>query len=176
MTPAFEKLIKQTAKKFADKKAPKNPETQWRKGAEWMYDLLTGGKTVDLLRQQLKADVMNREGVSEVEPWKLSLIDELADMLAEKMAMQAEIREQGRLLQKWDKNMNPYYESNPLYVHIKAKEQSISVWRDKLGLSNTVNPDRIKQDAKRGVDTEKDGLSNLLTQARDTMNEIPEMD
>ena len=176
MTPEFEQLIKQSAKKFADKKAPKNPETQWRKGAEWMYDLLTGGKTVDLLRQQLKADVMNREGTSEVEPWKLSLIDELADMLAEKMAMQAEIREQGRLLQKWDKNMNPYYESNPLYVHIKAKEQSISVWRDKLGLSNTVNPDRIKQDAKRGVDTEKDGLSNLLTQARDTMNEIPEME
>ena len=175
MTPALEQLIKQTAKKFADKKVPKNPETQWRKGAEWMYDLLTGGKTVDLLRQQLKADVMNREGVSEVEPWKLSLIDELADMLAEKMAMQAEIREQGRLLQKWDKNMNPYYESNPLYVHIKAKEQSISVWRDKLGLSNTVNPDRIKQDAKRGVDTEKDGLSNLLNQARDTMNEIPDI-
>ena len=176
MTPEFEQLIKQTAKKFADKKAPKSPETQWRKGAEWMYDLLTGGKTVDLLRQQLKADVMNREGTSEVEPWKLSLIDELADMLAEKMAMQAEIREQGRLLQKWDKNMNPYYESNPLYVHIKAKEQSISVWRDKLGLSNTVYPDRIKQDAKRGVDTEKDGLSNLLTQARDTMNEIPEIE
>ena len=176
MTEELEKLVKAAAKKFADKKAPKNPETQWRKGAEWMYDLLTGGKTVDLLRQQLKADVMNREGTQEVEPWKLSLIDELADMLAEKTAMQAEIREQGRLLQKWDKNMNPYYESNPLYVHIKAKEQSISVWRDKLGLSNTVNPERIKQDAKRGVDTEKDGLSNLLTQARDTMNEIPNMD
>ena len=176
MTPEFEQLIKQSAKKFADKKAPKSPETQWRKGAEWMYDLLTGGKTVDLLRQQLKADVMNREGTSEVEPWKLSLIDELADMLAEKMAMQAEICEKGRLLRKMDKNMIPYYESNPLYVHIKAKEQSISVWRDKLGLSNTVNPDRIKQDAKRGVDTEKDGLSNLLTQARDTMNEIPDID
>ena len=176
MTPAFEQLIKQSAKKFADKKAPKNPETQWRKGAEWMYDLLTGGKTVDLLRQQLKADVMNREGVSEVEPWKLSLIDELADMLAEKMAMQAEIREQGRLLTKYDKQGYPYKESNPLYVHVKAKEQSISVWRDKLGLSNTVNPDRIKQDAKRGVDTEKDGLSNLLTQARDTMNDVPDID
>ena len=176
MDKKLEALVKATAKKFADKKAPKNPETQWRKGAEWMYDLLTGGKTVDLLRQQLKADVMNREGVSEVEPWKLSLIDELADMLAEKMAMQAEIRERGRVLMKWDKNNNPYYESNPLYVHIKAKEQSISVWRDKLGLSNTVNPDRIKQDAKRGVDTEKDGLSSLLTQARDTMNEVPEID
>ncbi|MGD7651459.1 hypothetical protein, partial [Ralstonia pseudosolanacearum] len=137
--------------------------------------LLTGGKTVDLLRQQLKADVMNREGTSEVEPWKLSLIDELADMLAEKMAMQAEIRESGRLLMKWDKQGNPYKEANPLYVHIKAKEQSISVWRDKLGLSNTVNPDRIKQDAKRGVDTEKDGLTKLLVEARDSMNEVPEL-
>ena len=176
MTEELEKLVKATAKKFADKKAPKNPETQWRKGAEWMYDLLTEGKTVNAIREQLKADVMNREGTQEVDPWKLSLIDELADMLAEKMAMQAEIRESGRLLMKWDKQGNPYKESNPLYVHIKAKEQSISVWRDKLGLSNTVNPERIKQDAKRGVDTEKDGLSNLLTQARDTMNEVPEMD
>ena len=176
MTEELEKLVKATAKKFADKRAPKNPETQWRKGAEWMYDFLTEGKTADAFREQLKADVMNREGTQEVDPWKLSLIDELADMLAEKMAMQAEIRESGRLLMKWDKQGNPYKESNPLYVHIKAKEQSISVWRDKLGLSNTVNPERIKQDAKRGVDTEKDGLSNLLTQARDTMNEIPEMD
>ena len=38
------------------------------------------------------------------------------------------------------------------------------------------NQRRPAQDAKRGVDTEKDGLSSLLTQARDTMNEIPEMD
>ena len=176
MNKRLEQLIKQSAKKFADKKAPKNPETQWRKGAEWMYDLLTGGKTVDLLRQQLKADVMNREGTQEVEPWKLSLIDELADMLAEKTAMQAEIREQGRLLQKWDKNMNPYYESNPLYVHIKAKEQSISVWRDKLGLSNTVNPERIKQDAKKGVDAERDGLMSRISEVQGTMNEIPDME
>ena len=176
MTPALEELIKQTAKKFADKKAPKNPETQWRKGAEWMYDLLTGGKTVDLLSQQLKDDVMNREGVSEVEPWKLSLIDELADMLAEKMAMQAEIRESGRLLMKWDKQGNPYKESNPLYVHIKAKEQSISVWRDKLGLSNTVNPERIKQDAKRGIDTEREGLSGVINQAKQSLDDIPELD
>ena len=176
MTEELEKLVKAAAKKFADKRAPKNPETQWRKGAEWMYDLLMEGKTADAIREQLKADVMNREGTQEVDPWKLSLIDELADMLAEKMAMQAEIRESGRLLMKWDKQGNPYKESNPLYVHIKAKEQSISVWRDKLGLSNTVNPDRIKQDAKRGIDAEKDGLSNLLTQARDTMNEIPNMD
>ena len=175
MTEEHEKLVKATAKKFADKRAPKNPETQWRKGAEWMYDFLMEGKTADVIREQLKADVMNREGTQEVDHWKLSLIDELADMLAEKMAMQAEIRESGRLLMKWDKQGNPYKESNPLYVHIKAKEQSISVWRDKLGLSNTVNPDRIKQDAKRGIDAEKDGLANMLSDARQGMTEVPEL-
>ena len=53
------------------------------------------------------------------------------------------------MIEKYDKQMNPYKESNPLYVHVKAKEQSISVWRDKLGLSNTVNPERIKQSAKK---------------------------
>ena len=176
MTEELEKLVKATAKKFADKRAPKNPETQWRKGAEWMYDFLTEGKTADAFREQLKADVMNREGTHEVDPWKLSLIDELADMLAEKMAMQATIREEGRLLMKWDKQGNPYKESNPLYVHIKAKEQSISVWRDKLGLSNTVNPERIKQDAKRGIDTEREGLSGVINQAKQSLDDIPELD
>ena len=176
MTEELERLVKAAAKKFADKRAPKNPETQWRKGAEWMYDLLTEGKTVDAIREQLKADVMNREGTQEVDPWKLSLIDELADMLAEKMAMQATIREEGRLLMKWDKQGNPYKESNPLYVHIKAKEQSISVWRDKLGLSNTVNPERIKQDAKKGIDTEREGLSGVINQAKQSLDDIPELD
>lgn len=175
MDKKLEELTKATAKKFAaDKKAPKRPDTQWMKGAEWMYDLLMNCQTVDIYRQQLRDDVMSREG--EVPTWKESLINELADLMAERDAMQAEIRITGRLIEKQDKNMTPYKEANPLLRHVKEKEQSISVWRDKLGLSNTVNPDRIKQDAKRGVDTEKDGLSNLLTQARDTMNEIPDID
>lgn len=174
MDNKLEELVKATAKKFAaDKKAPKRPETQWMKGAEWMYDLLMNCETVDIYRQQLRDDVMSREG--EVPTWKESLINELADLMAERDAMQAEVRITGRLIEKQDKNMIPYKEANPLLRHVKEKEQSISVWRDKLGLSNTVNPDRIKQDAKRGVDTEKDGLSNLLNQARDTMTEIPEL-
>ena len=149
MNERLEDLTRQAAKKFADKKAPKRPDTQFIKGAEWMYDLLTEAKTREAYELQLRADVRNREGVEKIDAWKESLITELADMLAERDAMMAEIREEGRLIQKWDKNNNPYKESNPLYVHVKAKEQSISVWRDKLGLSNTVNPQRIKESAKK---------------------------
>lgn len=150
MTQYLEDLTKSEAKKLAgNKKAPKRPETQFIKGAEWMYDILMEAKTREAYELQLRHDVRNREGVELIDSWKESLITELADMLAERDAMMAEIREEGRLIQKWDKNGNPYKESNPLYVHVKAKEQSISVWRDKLGLSNTVNPQRIKESAKK---------------------------
>lgn len=150
MTQYLEDLTKAEAKKVAaNKKAPKRPETQFIKGAEWMYDILMEAKIREAYELQLRHDVRNREGVELIDSWKESLITELADMLAERDAMMAEIREEGRLVQKWDKNGNPYKESNPLYVHVKAKEQSISVWRDKLGLSNTVNPQRIKESAKK---------------------------
>jgi hypothetical protein len=166
MDKKLEALVKATAKKFADKKAPKNPETQWRKGAEWMYDLLMNCETADLYRQQLHDDVKSREG--EVPTWKVSLINELADLMAERDAMQAEIRITGRLIEKQDKNMIPYKEANPLLRHVKEKEQSISVWRDKLGLSNTVNPERIRQDAKKGVD-EKDPMARMMAEAQSAL-------
>ena len=159
MNKRLEDLTRQAAKSFADKKTPKRADTQFIKGAEWMHDLLTEAKTREVYELQLRADVRNREGVEKIDSWKESLISELSDMLAERDAMMAEIRESGRLIEKYDKQGMPYKESNPLYVHVKAKEQSISVWRDKLGLSNTVNPDRIKKDAKKGVD-EEDPMAN----------------
>jgi hypothetical protein len=110
--------------------------------------------------EQYRADVMDRE--DNVDGWKESLIHELAEMKAERDEMMAEINRYGRLMQKFDKNMNEYYESNPLYVHVKALDQTISVWRDKLGLSNTVNPDRIKQKPKDTVD-ESDPMVKFIT-------------
>ena len=150
MNKQLEKRLKSAAKEFAGKKkAPTTPEKQFEKGALWMYDFLMLGEAVDMYREQFRQDVLAREGIDEVPAWKESLIDELAEMKAEKDAMMIDIRMEGRLIEKYDKQMNPYKESNPLYVHVKAKEQSISVWRDKLGLSNTVNPERIKQSAKK---------------------------
>ena len=150
MNKQLEKRVKAAAKEFAGKKkAPTTPEKQFEKGAIWLYNFLMNGEAVDMYREQFQQDVLAREGIEEVPVWKESLIDELAEMKAEKDAMMIDIRIEGRLIEKYDKQMNPYKESNPLYVHVKAKEQSISVWRDKLGLSNTVNPERIKQSAKK---------------------------
>lgn len=144
----FEALARTASKQYASKKkVASQPETQFLKGALWAWDALMAAKDRIWYEERLRSDVMDREG--KVDGWKESLISELADMLAERDAMMDEIRTTGRLLDKTDKNEHVYKESNPLYVHVKTKEQSISVWRDKLGLSNTVAPQRIKESPKQ---------------------------
>ena len=67
-------------------------------------------------------------------------------------------------------------EVNPLLPYYDKMQRTLMLQFEAIGLNYKTTPSKVKEDTKRGVDTEKDGLSNLLTQARDTMNEVPEMD
>lgn len=68
------------------------------------------------------------------------------------------------------------YEAHPLLPHYDKLQRTLLMQFEALGLNYSTTPSKVKEDTKKGVDSEKDGLSNLLTQARDTMNEVPEMD
>jgi hypothetical protein len=68
------------------------------------------------------------------------------------------------------------FEAHPLLPHYDKLQRTLLMQFEALGLNYSTTPSKVKEDTKKGVDTEKDGLSNLLNQARDTMNEIPEMD
>ena len=68
------------------------------------------------------------------------------------------------------------FEAHPLLSHYDKLQRTLLMQFEALGLNYSTTPSKVKEDTKKGVDTEKDGLSNLLTQARDTMNEVPEMD
>ena len=68
------------------------------------------------------------------------------------------------------------FEAHPLLSHYDKLQRTLLMQFEALGLNYSTTPSKVKEDTKKGVDAEKDGLSNLLTQARDTMNEIPEMD
>ena len=147
----FEDKAKNAAKEFANKKkVASQPETQFQKGALWAWELLTQGRTVADYEELLRSDLMDREG--KVDAWKESLITETAVMMADRDGMQQNIMTEGRLLEKYDKNMNPYKESNPLYVHLKELQRSIGMQREHLGLSNKVNVSRIKESPKETVD------------------------
>lgn len=96
--------------------------------------------------------------------WQESLIAETADMMAERDEMQADIREEGRLLTKMDKNMNEYKESNPLYVHLKELQRSIGLQREHLGLTSKAAK---KMDSPKG---KPDNTTNALDEFIDGIN------
>ena len=68
------------------------------------------------------------------------------------------------------------FEAHPLLPHYDKLQRTLLMQFEALGLNYSTTPSKVKEDTKKGVDTEKDGLSNLLTQARDTMNDVPEID
>lgn len=133
----FLKKVKKAAKEFAGKKkVPTTSEKQYEKGAIMAWELLMTGRTVAEYEQQLRQDVCARFNIEEPERWQELLISETATMMADRDGMQQDILTEGRLLEKFDKNMNPYKESNPLYVHLKELQRSIGMQREHLGLTN----------------------------------------
>ena len=67
-------------------------------------------------------------------------------------------------------------EVSPLLPHYDKTQRTLLMQFEALGLNYSTTPSKVKEDTKKGVDTEKDGLSNLLNQARDNMNDIPDID
>ena len=67
-------------------------------------------------------------------------------------------------------------EVSPLLPHYDKLQRTLLMQFEALGLNYSTTPSKVKEDTKKGVDTEKDGLSNMLTAARNEMNDIPDMD
>ncbi len=160
----FLEKCRAAAKKFAEGKTPKKPETQFLKGAQWAWDLLMSGHEAVYYEEVLRREITNRLGT--VEPWQESLISDTAVMMADRDGLMADIVKDGRLLTKYDKNMQPYKESNPLYVHLKEKERSIGMQREHLGLSFKVNPTKMKESPKR-ADKSEDPMYRFMRGAEE---------
>ena len=67
-------------------------------------------------------------------------------------------------------------EVSPLLPYYDKMQRTLMLQFEAIGLNYKTTPSKVKEDTKKGVDTEKDGLSNLLTQARETMNDVPDID
>jgi len=166
----FEKLLAVARKEFAGKKkAPTTPEKQFEKGALWLWNLLMSEHDAIYYEEQLRADLIDREG--EVKPWKESLVSELAEKKARLSHWVHVIEKEGELLEKRDKNGWPYKESNPLIVHTKELERTIGMWREHLGLSNKSNPERMRDSARKNEMDNNDPMGRLYEQAQAALEE-----
>lgn len=68
------------------------------------------------------------------------------------------------------------FEAHPLLPHYDKLQRTLLMQFEALGLNYSTTPSKVKEDTKKGVDTEKDGLSNMLTAARNEMNDIPDIE
>lgn len=66
-------------------------------------------------------------------------------------------------------------EPSPLLPHYDKIQRTLLMQLEALGLNYSTTPSKVKEDTKRGVDAEKDGLANMLSDARQGMTEVPEL-
>ena len=132
-------------------------------------------KTAKQYEAELRRMIKARTG-ADCEPWLTPQIRTTAMNMVMLDKIQDELTDMTSLITPVPGSMGQLKnEVSPLLPHYDKTQRTLLMQFEALGLNYSTTPSKVKEDAKRGVDTEKDGLSNLLTQARDTMNEIPEL-
>ena len=133
-------------------------------------------KTAHAYELELRKMIKSRTG-ADMEAWLLPQVRATASNMVMLDKVQRELEETDSLVTMVPGSMQQIKnEVSPLLPYYDKMQRTLMLQFEAIGLNYKTTPSKVKEDTKKGVDTEKDGLSNLLTQARDTMNEIPEMD
>ena len=132
-------------------------------------------RTAHAYELELRKMIKSRTG-AEMEPWLLPQVRATASNMVMLDKVQAELEDTSRLVTLMPgSTAQMKNEVNPLLPYYDKMQRTLMLQFEAIGLNYKTTPSKVKEDTKKGVDAEKDGLSNLLTQARDTMNEIPEL-
>ena len=133
-------------------------------------------RTAHAYELELRKMIKSRTG-ADMEAWLLPQVRATASNMVMLDKVQQELLDTDDLVKPMPGSMSQIKnEVNPLLPYYDKMQRTLMLQFEAIGLNYKTTPSKVKEDTKKGVDTEKDGLSNLLTQARDTMNEIPEMD
>ena len=132
-------------------------------------------RTAHAYELELRKMIKSRTG-ADMEAWLLPQVRATAANMVMLDKVQQELLDTEDLVKPMPGSMAQMKnEVNPLLPYYDKMQRTLMLQFEAIGLNYKTTPSKVKEDTKRGVDTEKDGLSNLLTQARDTMNEVPEL-
>ena len=121
-----------------------------------MIEIRTGAKMEMWLLPQVRATAMNQV-----------MLDQIQD----------ELCNGSRKLADWGDGSTGQmkFEAHPLLPHYDKLQRTLLMQFEALGLNYSTTPSKVKEDTKKGVDAEKDGLANMLSDARQGMTEVPEL-
>ena len=133
-------------------------------------------KTAHAYELELRKMIKSRTG-ADMEAWLLPQVRATASNMVMLDKVQAELEATDSLVTLVSGSMAQMKnEVSPLLPYYDKMQRTLMLQFEAIGLNYKTTPSKVKEDTKKGVDAEKDGLSNLLTQARETMNDVPDID
>ena len=122
-----------------------------------MIESRTGAKMEMWLMPQVRATAMNQV-----------MLDQIQD----------ELTNGTRKLADWGDGSTGQmkFEAHPLLPHYDKLQRTLLMQFEALGLNYSTTPSKVKEDTKKGIDTEREGLSGVINQAKQRLDDIPELD
>ena len=132
-------------------------------------------RTAHAYELELRKMIKSRTG-ADMEAWLLPQVRATASNMVMLDKVQRELEETDSLVTMVPGSMQQIKnEVSPLLPYYDKMQRTLMLQFEAIGLNYKVTPSKVKEDTKRGVDAEKDGLANMLSDARQGMTEVPEL-
>lgn len=132
-------------------------------------------KTAHAYELELRKMIKSRTG-ADMEAWLLPQVRATASNMVMLDKVQRELEETDQLVNMVPGSMQQIKnEVSPLLPYYDKMQRTLMLQFEAIGLNYKVTPSKVKEDTKKGVDAEKDGLANMLSDARQGMTEVPEL-
>lgn len=132
-------------------------------------------KTAHAYELELRKMIKSRTG-ADMEAWLLPQVRATASNMVMLDKVQRELEETDSLVTMVPGSMAQMKnEVSPLLPYYDKMQRTLMLQFEAIGLNYKTTPSKVKEDTKKGVDAEKDGLANMLSDARQGMTEVPEL-
>ena len=133
-------------------------------------------KTRDGYIRELKKMIKARTG-ADMEEWLLPQVRVTASNMLMIDKVESEIMDSDELVSLTPGSQGQMKnEVNPLLPHYDKLQRTLLMQFEALGLNYSTTPSKVKEDTKKGIDTEREGLSGVINQAKQRLDDIPELD
>ena len=133
-------------------------------------------KTRDGYIRELKKMIKARTG-ADMEEWLLPQVRVTASNMLMIDKVENEIMDSDDLVSLTPGSQGQMKnEVNPLLPHYDKLQRTLLMQFEALGLNYSTTPSKVKEDTKKGIDTEREGLSGVINQAKQRLDDIPELD
>ena len=134
-------------------------------------------RTAHAYELELRKMIESRTG-AKMEMWLLPQVRATAMNQVMLDKIQDELTNGNRKLADWGDGSTGQmkFEAHPLLPHYDKIQRTLLMQYEAIGLNYSTTPSKVKEDTKKGVNSEKAGLTSIINSAQDDVNDIPDIE